>query len=77
MKKLLDAGPKGYEGGITTRKHERILQTSTPTAARDLIQLERLGLLKDTVRLLRWRLLFILGHKGRQLIQPQSRKYLQ
>ena len=43
MKKLLDAGPKGYEGGMTTRKHERIAQTSTPTAARDLIDLERLG----------------------------------
>ncbi|MEK7344887.1 MAG: Fic family protein [Pseudomonadota bacterium] len=46
MKKLLDAGPKGYEGGMTTRKHGRISQTSTPTAARDLIELERLGLLK-------------------------------
>ena len=46
MKKLLDAGPKGFEGGMTTRKHERISQTSTPTAARDLIELERLGLLK-------------------------------
>lgn len=45
MKKLLDAGPKGYAGGMTTRKHERISQTSTPTAARDLIELERLGLL--------------------------------
>jgi Fic family protein len=45
MKKLLDAGPKGYDGGMTTRKHERISQTSTPTAARDLIELERLGLL--------------------------------
>jgi len=45
MKKLLDAGPKGYEGGMTTRKHARISQTSTPTAARDLIELERLGLL--------------------------------
>ena len=45
MNKLLDAGPKGYEGGMTTRKHERIAQTSTPTAARDLIDLERLGLL--------------------------------
>ena len=45
MKKLLDAGPKGYEGGMTTRKHQRIAQTSTPTAARDLIELERLGLL--------------------------------
>ncbi len=46
MKKLLDAGPKGFEGGMTTRKHKRISQTSTPTAARDLIELERLGLLK-------------------------------
>lgn len=46
MKKLLDAGPKGYIGGMTTRKHEQIAQTSTPTAARDLIQLEQLGLLK-------------------------------
>jgi Fic family protein len=45
MKKLLDAGPKGFEGGMTTRKHARISQTSTPTAARDLIELERLGLL--------------------------------
>ena len=41
----LNAGPKGYDGGMTTRKHERISQTSTPTAARDLIELERLGLL--------------------------------
>ena len=46
MKKLLDAGPKGFDGGMTTRKHEQISQTSTPTAARDLIELERLGLLK-------------------------------
>jgi Fic family protein len=45
MKKLLDAGPKGYRGGMTTRKHEQISKTSTPTAARDLIELERLGLL--------------------------------
>jgi Fic family protein len=45
IKKLLDAGPQGFEGGMTTRKHERIAQTSTPTAARDLIDLERLGLL--------------------------------
>lgn len=45
MKKLLDAGPKGFEGGMTTRKHEQIAQTSKPTAARDLIDLERLGLL--------------------------------
>ncbi len=45
MKKLLDAGPKGFEGGMTTRKHQSTAQTSTATAARDLIELERLGLL--------------------------------
>lgn len=45
MKKLLDAGPKGYKGGMTTRKHEQIAKTSKPTAARDLIDLEERGLL--------------------------------
>ena len=45
MKKLLDAGPKGYIGGMTTCKHEQISKTSTPTAARDLIDLEQRGLL--------------------------------
>ena len=45
MEKLLDAGPQGYVGGMTTRKHKAISQVSTPTAARDLIELEQLGLL--------------------------------
>lgn len=45
MKKILDAGPKGFNGGITTRKHEQIAKISTPTAARDLIDLEDRGLL--------------------------------
>ena len=45
LKKLLDAGPKGFVGGMTTRKHQSICQISTPTAARDLIELEQLGLL--------------------------------
>ena len=45
MKKLLDAGPKGYIGGMTTRKHEQISKTSKPTAALDLIDLEQRGLL--------------------------------
>ena len=31
---------------MTTRKHARITQTSTPMAARDLIEMERFGLLK-------------------------------
>ena len=33
----------GFEGGMTARKHQRIAQTSTPTAARELVELERLG----------------------------------
>jgi Fic family protein len=45
MRKLLDAGPKGYVGGMTTRKHESISEVSTPTAARDLIDLANRGLL--------------------------------
>jgi Fic family protein len=45
MKKPLDAGPKGHINGMTTRKREQILKTSTPTAARDLIDLEQRGLL--------------------------------
>jgi Fic family protein len=45
MRKLLDAGPQGFIGGMTTRKHQSIAQTSTATAARDLIELEQLGLL--------------------------------
>ena len=45
LKKLLDAGPKGFVGGMTTRKHQSICQVSTPTAARDLIELEQVGLL--------------------------------
>jgi Fic family protein len=45
MRKLLDAGPKGFIGGMTTRKHESISEVSTPTAARDLIDLENRGLL--------------------------------
>ena len=45
LKKMLDAGPKGFLGGMTTRKHQSICQISTPTAARDLIELEQAGLL--------------------------------
>ena len=45
IKKLLDAGPKGFKGGITTRKHAQIVKSSIPTAARDLINLEERGLL--------------------------------
>lgn len=45
MKKLFDAGPKGYRDGMTPSQHAQISKNSTPTAARDLIDLEQRGLL--------------------------------
>jgi Fic family protein len=42
---LLDAGPKGFEGGMSTKKYESIGSTSRATASRELIELETMGLL--------------------------------
>jgi Fic family protein len=43
---LLDAGPNGFEGGMSTKKYERIAGTSRATASRELIELEQMGLLR-------------------------------
>lgn len=43
---LLDAGPGGFQGGMSTRKYESIASTSRGTAARELQELETLGLVK-------------------------------
>lgn len=43
---LLDAGPGGFQGGMSTRKYESIASTSRATASRELQQLEELGLLR-------------------------------
>jgi Fic family protein len=43
---LLDAGPGGFEGGMSTRKYEGLTSTSRPTASRELIELAKLGLLR-------------------------------
>ncbi|HEU6454700.1 MAG TPA: Fic family protein [Roseateles sp.] len=45
---LLDAGPNGFEGGMSTRKYESIAGTSRATASRELIELEHLKLLAQT-----------------------------
>jgi Fic family protein len=42
---LLDAGPGGFEGGMSTRKYESLTSTSRATASRELIGLVSLGLL--------------------------------
>ncbi|MDH0865658.1 Fic family protein [Mitsuaria sp. GD03876] len=46
MRLLLDAGPNGFEGGMSTRKYESIGATSRATASRELQQLEELGFLR-------------------------------
>ncbi|WP_048439492.1 Fic family protein [Caenimonas sp. SL110] len=42
---LLDAGPGGFEGGMSTRKYVSLTSTSRPTASRELIELNALGVL--------------------------------
>jgi len=42
---LLDAGPNGFDGGMSTKKYESIGGTSRATASRELIELEEMGLL--------------------------------
>ncbi len=43
---LLDAGRSGFEGGMSTRKHESLTAASRATSSRDLIELEDAGLLR-------------------------------
>ncbi len=45
---LLEAGPGGFEGGMSTKKYESITTTSRATASRELIELEALGLLRTS-----------------------------
>lgn len=46
MNLLLDAGPGGFEGGMSTKKYESIAATSRATASRELLQLEAMELLE-------------------------------
>jgi len=46
VKKLLEAEPKGFEGGLTNKKYVSITKVSRETAKRDLVDLENKGLLK-------------------------------
>lgn len=45
---LLDAGPKGFDGGMSTRKYCSLTRVSPATASRDLSALTRLGLFSVT-----------------------------
>jgi Fic family protein len=46
IKRMLEEGPKGFEGGMTAKKYIRITQTSKPTATRDLQKLVELKVFK-------------------------------
>lgn len=45
VRKMLDAGPEGFEGGMTAKKYIAITKTSKATATRDLHLLTALGIL--------------------------------
>jgi Fic family protein len=45
---LLEQGPGGFEGGMSTRKYVSLASTSRPTASRELIELNALGVLKQS-----------------------------
>ncbi|WP_298740468.1 Fic family protein [uncultured Chitinophaga sp.] len=47
IRKMLEAGPEGFEGGMTARKYISITRTSKATATRDLQELVELGALKS------------------------------
>lgn len=47
MNLLLDAGPGGFDGGMSTKKYENVTGASRATASRELIDLEALGFLQQ------------------------------
>ena len=48
LQRLLDAGPEGFEGGMSAEKYSGITGASKATATRDLRQLLEAGLLRQT-----------------------------
>lgn len=46
LAKLLEAGPAGFEGGLTNKKYRAMTQASQVTAARDLAELVHSGALR-------------------------------
>ena len=44
---LLDAGPDGFAGGMSTRKYEHLTGASRATSSRELIELAHAGLLRQ------------------------------
>lgn len=47
LKRMLQEGTKGFDGGMTAKKYMRITQTSKSTATRDMQQLKTLGIFES------------------------------
>jgi len=47
IRRMLDEGPKGFEGGMSAKKYIAITRTSKATATRDLQYLSEIGALKQ------------------------------
>ncbi|MDQ8209531.1 Fic family protein [Coraliomargarita sp. SDUM461003] len=45
IRRMLDAGPSGFEGGVNASKYQRLTGVSKPTATRDLQELLQQGVL--------------------------------
>jgi Fic family protein len=48
LKKMLEEGTKGFEGGMNAKKYMRITKTSKSTATRDLQKLNEMGIFKPS-----------------------------
>lgn len=48
LQRMLDAGPGGFEGAMSTEKYSHLAPTTKVTASRDLADLSRLGLVVST-----------------------------
>ena len=48
IRRMLDEGPQGFEGGMSAKKYIAITKTSKATATRDLQYLSEIGALKQT-----------------------------
>ncbi len=47
VRRMLDAGPDGFEGGVNASKYQRLTGVSKPTATRDLQELMQKGILSS------------------------------
>ena len=45
VRRLFDAGPEGFQGGLSAKNYERLTQASKATATRELTELMKLGAL--------------------------------